>query len=50
MLNYFYSLHFMLQHETRNSCGNHNDYDLAAVIVHHGSGYAVYVQVYTGHV
>lgn len=25
-------------HETRNSCGGHNDYDLAAVIVHHGSG------------
>lgn len=31
---------FMLNniHETRNSSGGSNDYDLAAVIVHHGSG------------
>ena len=26
------------QHETRNSCAGSNEYDLAAVIVHHGTG------------
>lgn len=36
--------YFSFQHETRGSGGGSNEYDLAAVVVHHGSGY-VYLNV-----
>lgn len=35
---------FCFQHETRGSGSGSNEYDLAAVVVHHGSGY-VYLYI-----
>ena len=35
-----------LQHETRNSCAGSNEYDLAAVIVHHGTGLVSFFEPY----